>query len=105
MSKEADMLDLLEKAFLAGLGAISLSLKKTEELLAELKNSYKMSEEEGRAFLEKLQKLTREGKDRVAEMVESEVKSVVERLGVVPRSEFDQLRKRVEELEKKNSNP
>jgi polyhydroxyalkanoate synthesis regulator phasin len=103
--KEAVMFDLLEKAFLAGLGAISLSRKKTEEFLAELKDSYRMSEEEGRAFIEKLQNLSREGRERVAELVDSEVKNVIDRLGMVPRNEFDQLVKRVEELEKKILSP
>jgi len=99
------MFDLLEKAFLAGLGALSLSRKKTEEFLTELKDSYKMSEDEGRAFIEKLQNLSREGRERVAELVDSEVKNVIDRLGMVPRNEFDQLVKRVEELEKKISSP
>jgi polyhydroxyalkanoate synthesis regulator phasin len=93
------MFDLLEKAFLAGLGAVSLSRKKTDEFLAEMKEKYQMTEEEGKAFIEKAEKLAREGKERVAEMVDAEVKKVVDRIGLVPREEFDRLQKRIEELE------
>jgi len=93
------MFDLLEKAFLAGLGAVSLSRKKTDEFLAEMKEKYQMSEEEGKAFIEKAQNMAREGKERVAEMVDAEVKKVVDRIGLVPREEFDRLQKRIEELE------
>ena len=49
------MFELLEKAVLTGLGALSLTQKKAEEILAELKEKYKLSEEEGKAFLDKVQ--------------------------------------------------
>lgn len=95
------MFDLLEKAFFAGLGAVSLSRKKTDEFIAEMKEKYQMSEEEGKAFIEKAQTMAREGKERVAEMVDAEVKKVIDRMGLVPREEFDRLRKRVDELEER----
>jgi len=95
------MFDHLEKAFLAGLGAVSLSKQKTEEFLAELKKSYQLSEEEGKAFLETAQARMKEGRERLSEMAETEVKKVVDKIGLVPRQEFDSLLKRVEELEEK----
>ncbi|MHC1698426.1 MAG: phasin family protein [Geobacteraceae bacterium] len=95
------MFDQLEKAFLAGLGAVSLSKQKTEEFLAELKKSCQVSEEEGKAFLDKAQARMREGRERLTEMAETEVKKVVEKAGLVPREEFESLLKRVEELEEK----
>ncbi len=93
------MLDLFEKIFLTGVGVMSLSQKKAEELLAELREKYRMSEEEGREFLEKAQALAREGKDKLAESAEAEVKKVMNSLGLVSRDEFDKLSKRVERLE------
>jgi polyhydroxyalkanoate synthesis regulator phasin len=95
------MFELLEKVFLTGLGAVSLSQKKAEELLGELKEKYKMSEEEGRNFLEKAQSMALEGKERLAEAAESEVKKVMARMGCASRDELDSLRKRIEELEEK----
>jgi polyhydroxyalkanoate synthesis regulator phasin len=99
------MLELLEKIILTGVGAMSLSQKKAEELLAELKEKYKMSEEEGRAFLEKAQNMAREGKDKLAEAVETEVKKVIKSMGLVSRDEFEKLRERVERLEERSGNP
>ncbi|MRR07112.1 MAG: phasin superfamily protein [Deltaproteobacteria bacterium] len=95
------MFDHLEKAFLAGLGAVALSKKKTEEFLAELKESYRLNEEEGKAFLERTQEMVQDGRKRLAEMAETEVSKVVDKLGLISREEFDSLLKRVEELEKK----
>jgi polyhydroxyalkanoate synthesis regulator phasin len=95
------MFDQLEKAFFVGLGAVSLSKQKTEEFLADLKKNYRLSEEEGKAFLENAQERVREGRERLVEMAEAEVKKVVDKVGLVPREEFDSLLKRVEELEEK----
>ena len=97
------MFELFEKAVLTGLGALSLTQKKAEEIIAELKEKYKMSEEEGKAFLDKVQGMAKEGRERVAEIADTEVKKVMDRVGLVPREEFDRLLKRVEELEKRLS--
>ena len=95
------MIEIIEKAVLTGIGVISLSQKKAEEFLSELKEKYKVGEEEGKAFLDKLQKMAGEAKERVAEMAEQEVKRAVDRFGLVPREEYDRLVKRVEALEAK----
>ncbi|MCM2358890.1 MAG: phasin superfamily protein [Geobacteraceae bacterium] len=99
------MFELLEKAALTGLGFLSLSQKKAEELLEELKEKYKVSEEEGKAFLDKMQGMAKESRERIAEIAEAEVKKVIDRLGLVPREEFDRLQKRVEELERVRKEP
>jgi len=45
--------------------------------------------------------MAKEGRERIAEIADTEVKKVVERVGLVPREEFDRLQKRLEELEKR----
>ena len=97
------MLELIEKAFLTGLGAVALSQKKAEELMTELKEKYKLSEEEGKSFLDKMQGFAKESREKIAEATEAEVKKVMERVGVVSRDDFDQLLKRVEALERRLS--
>jgi polyhydroxyalkanoate synthesis regulator phasin len=99
MLSEAHMFELFEKTVLTGLGFLSLSQKKAEELLGELQERYKVSEEDGKAFLEKVQGMARESRERIAEIAETEVKKVIDKLGLVPREEFDLLLKRVEALE------
>ena len=98
------MFELFEKAVLTGLGFLSLSQKKAEEFLEELKEKYKVSEEEGKAFLEKMQGIAKESREKVTEMAEAEVKKVIDRLGLVSREEFDRLQKRVEALESPRKN-
>jgi len=93
------MLELLEKAALTALGAASLTQKKGEEMVQELKARYKMSEEEGRAFLERIQDLARAGRDRTSEIAETEVKRALDRMGMVSREDFERLERRVKALE------
>ncbi len=95
------MFELFEKAVLTGLGALSLTQKKAEEIIAELKEKYKLSEEEGKAFLDKIQGFAKEGRERVGEIAESEVKKVIEKAGLVSRDDYERLQKRLDELEKR----
>lgn len=93
------MFELFEKAVLTGLGALSLSQKKAEEFLAELQEKYRVSEDEGKQFLDRIQTMAQEGRSKVTEMAEAEVQKVIDRIGLVPREEFDRLKKRVTQLE------
>jgi polyhydroxyalkanoate synthesis regulator phasin len=95
------MFELFEKAVMTGLGAISLSQKKGEEFINDLKEKYKMSEEEGKAFLEKLQGMAKDSKSKVAELAEEEVKKAMDRIGLASKNEIELLQKRLDELEKK----
>jgi len=93
------MFELFEKAVLTALGAAALTQKKGEEMLQELKSRYKMSEEEGRAFLDRIQEIARTGRERTTEMAETEVKKALDRIGMVSREDFERLERRVKALE------
>ena len=93
------MFELFEKAVLTALGAVALTQKKGEEMVQEMKSRYKISEEEGKAFLERIQELARTGQQRSAEMAEAEVKKALDRMGMVSREDFERLERRVRALE------
>jgi len=93
------MLDLLEKAVLTAIGAAAITQKKAEELMAEMREKYTLSEDEGRVFVERLQELAGECREKIGEMADVEVKKVVERLGLVSREEHERLAERVQALE------
>jgi polyhydroxyalkanoate synthesis regulator phasin len=95
------MFELIEKAFLTGIGALAVSQKMGEEFVADLKERYKMSEDEGKAVLEKMQCFAKEGREKVAEIAEIEVRKVMDKIGMVPREDYERLLKRLEELEKR----
>lgn len=93
------MLDFLEKAVMTTIGVAVLSQKKVEELVSEMKDTFKLSEDEGKHLVERIQSITRENREKVRELAEDEVRKVLDRLGLVSREEFDRLTNRVQELE------
>lgn len=93
------MLELLEKAVMTTIGVAAITQQKAEELVSEMKERFKLSEEEGRSLVDRIQAIAKESRDKVGEIAEVEVQRVVERLGLVSREEFDRLAKRVLELE------
>lgn len=93
------MLELIEKVVMTTIGVAAITQKKAEELVAELKDRYKLSEDEGKHLVERIQTMARENREKVREMAEAEVQKVVDRLGLVSVDEFEQLKKRVQELE------
>ena len=95
------MVELFEKMMVSGLGALALSKNKAEELLTELRDKYRLSEDEGKALMEKLQAMAQQGKDNLAEIAENEVKKAIRAAGMVTREEHDLLEKRVADLERR----
>ncbi len=97
------MLELLEKAVMTAIGTVAITQKKGEELVAEMKDKFKMSEDEGKNFVERIQSIAKDSREKVQQMAEIEVQKVVDRLGLVTREEYDRLVKRVQDLESRNS--
>lgn len=95
------MIELLEKTMLTAVGAMTLTQKKAEELLQELREKLNISEEEGKAFLAKIQEATAKSQEKLQEQAKEEVKKACDRMGVVTKDEFDKLKKKVAALEKK----
>lgn len=95
------MIELLEKTLLTAMGAVSLSQKKAEELLQELKQRFNVTEEEGKALLNKLQETAKENQQKLEELAMQEIKNAAERYGLVCKEDFEKLQKKVHALEKK----
>jgi polyhydroxyalkanoate synthesis regulator phasin len=99
--REEAMIERLEKSVLTAIGAVALTQKKAEEVVKELREKLNLSEEEGKAFLKKLQEAAAENQQKLQEMARDEVQKACERLGVVSADEFETLKKKVARLEKK----
>jgi len=95
------MIEMMEKAVLTAMGAVSMSQKKGEELLQEFKQRFNVSEEEGKALLEKIQESARSNQAKLEELAQEEVKKASQRLGLVTTEEFGKLQRKVQALEKK----
>lgn len=99
------MIELLEKTVLTAVGAMTLTQKKAEELLQDMREKLNISEEEGKAFLKKIQEAAAQNQEKLQEQAREEVKKACDRMGVVTAGEFDKLKKKVALLEKKLKEP
>jgi polyhydroxyalkanoate synthesis regulator phasin len=95
------MIELLERTVMTAMGAVSLGQKKAEELLQELKQRFNVSEEEGKAFLTRMEETAKNNQQMLEKMAQEEVKKSCQRLGMVTEEEFDKLKRKVQLLEKK----
>jgi polyhydroxyalkanoate synthesis regulator phasin len=93
------MFEFLEKTMLTAVGAFSLSQKKGEELVQEIRQKFDVTEEEGKRLLEKLQSAARENQKKLEELAQQEIKKALDKLGLVTEEEFDKLRVKVQQLE------
>ena len=94
------MLEIVEKTLLAGIGALSLTQKKAEEVIDDLKQRLNLTEDEGKNLLDKLQDAAKENQQKLEDLACEEVKKACERVGVVTEEEFSKLQKKVDHLEK-----
>lgn len=94
------MFELFEKTLLAGIGTLSLTQKKAEELVDELKQRMNLSEDDGKKLIEKLIDAAKENQKKTQSAAHNEVKNACERLGVASAEELENLKDRVAELEK-----
>jgi polyhydroxyalkanoate synthesis regulator phasin len=93
------MLELFEKVVMTTIGVAAITQKKAEELVTEMKDKYKLSEDEGKHLVDRIQSMAKENREKVQKLAEVEVQKVVERLGLVSVDELEQLKKRVQDLE------
>lgn len=95
------MQEFIKKMMMFGVGLAAMTREKTEELVKELVKKGEMSEKEGKQLvndlMEKSKKMTRELETKTEEMVTSTLK----RLNIPTRKELEELRERVDRLEKR----
>ncbi|MEJ2698767.1 MAG: phasin superfamily protein [Desulfuromonadales bacterium] len=94
------MIELIEKTLLTGIGALSLTQKKAEELVQEFRDQLNLSEEKGKDLLNKLQQAAEENQEKLEKMAREEVLKTCQDMGLVTMEEFEKLRKKVHQLEK-----
>lgn len=93
------MIDLIEKTVVSALGAASITQKIGEDFICEMRAKYKLSEEEGNVLLDKIQVVGSSVNKKIQQIVEVEVRKVIDKLGLVTKEDYEQLAKKVTELE------
>lgn len=96
----SEMSDTVRKMGLFGIGVISLTQEKIEEFSQEMMKKGEMSKEEGKKFVKDvLSEKEKQMKD-IENKINKRVKETLEKSGVVMKSDFAALERKIEKLEK-----
>ncbi len=89
------MLELIKKTALAGVGAASFTAEKVEELAKELVEKGKMTEIEGRKFVDEMQDRAEESKKSIKKYAENTVEQAVAKMKLAQSSDIRELRQEI----------
>ena len=94
------MLDLVRKTMLTGIGLALLAKDEMEDLAKEVVEKGKMTEKDGKKFLEELQKRYEDVQSKLEDRVEKTVKEFLKKADVVTGDELKAIKKEIRELKK-----
>ncbi|GBC62836.1 hypothetical protein DENIS_3820 [Desulfonema ishimotonii] len=86
------MLEMLKKSMLTGIGLALKTRDEVEELARDWSKKQKMSEEDGRKFLDEMMDKYDSSVDKLEERVEKAVRDVLKKTSIATRDEVDELR-------------
>jgi len=98
------MLDIIKKSIYLGLGAATVTKEKIESLVDELVEKGQLAKDDKpKAVQDILDKIEKEEKE-IKIKIDDTVTETMNKIGIVAKSDYDTLLKRVEELEKGTTN-
>jgi polyhydroxyalkanoate synthesis regulator phasin len=90
------MLEFFEKAYLAGLGAFSVTKDKAKEIVDELVEKGKITAEEAPKFLKDVIAKAEEGKKELELRIQKGTEEALKKLNVASKSEIEALDKKLD---------
>ncbi len=95
------MLDLIKKGLFTGIGLLSLTKDKVEELAKDFVEKGNMSKQEGEQFVNDLLKRSEESKQEIKKQVEASVAHLVDKMELASKSDIAVLREELAEIKAK----
>ncbi|MGK7395895.1 MAG: phasin family protein [Candidatus Cyclobacteriaceae bacterium M3_2C_046] len=89
----------MKKIISTGLGAAILAKNKAQELIDDLVNKGKMTEEEGNKFLNDLKEETDKSKSDFENELRVMMRKILDRMNIASRQDIERLEKRIKILE------
>lgn len=90
--------ELIERTFLAGMGAAALTKDRIQEIVEEFVSRGQLGREEGLDVVERLVERSRDEARAVLKKADSSLQGAYRDLGLTPKRELDSLRLLVEQL-------
>ena len=98
-SNSGSMRELAEEAILAGIGAVALTKDRAEELVGELAQKGKLTQDDARDLVDEVMGRWRGDALRLGERAGSTLNGFFRELGLVTRREHEELELRLAQLE------
>jgi len=94
------MLEFIKKAIFISAGLASMTAEKIEETVAEIVKRGELSETQGKEFIRDLKEKSARAKKDMGERIDKMVNDALRKLSLPTRKEVEELKARIEELEK-----
>jgi len=93
------MKEMLKNVVYAGIGAAFLTKEKVEDLSKDLIEKGKMSQEEGKQFVDDLIRKSEKAKDQLDLWINKRVEDRINQLNLATKDEIAELQRKIEELQ------
>ena len=94
------MFEFIKKAIFIGAGLASMTAEKLEEAVEEIVKKGEISEKQGKELIQDLKEKSGKAKKDFGERIDKVVKDTLQKLNIPTRTEVEELRARIEQLEK-----
>ncbi|MDW7679140.1 MAG: phasin family protein [bacterium] len=94
------MFDLFKKTVLMGLGAITITKEKAEQIVDELVKKGELAKDDRSKAIQDLLKKAEEQEKILVDKVSAEVNKAIEKLGLPTKKDLERLEKKIDELKK-----
>jgi len=95
------MSDLIKNVVLTGLGVLSLTREKAENLAKDLIRKGELSETEEAKFVKDLMKKAERAGGEIEEKIEKTVRKTLKKLNIPTRKDLDEIKQKLDKLSKK----
>ena len=92
---------LARKFLLLGIGALSLTEERLEQIISGMVKKGEISRQEGRDLVQEMLKKINQEKDNLSEKIKKEFDSLMDKVEVPKQSELNELKQKIAELEAK----
>lgn len=86
------MIDLVKKAMFTGIGVMSLTKEKVEEVANEFVLKGKLSELEGKKLVQEMLDRSEESKGEIKKQIENGVQATIAKMDIATRSDIEELK-------------
>ncbi len=94
------MFEFIKKAIFIGAGLASMTAEKIEEAVAEIVRKGEISEKQGRELIQELKDRSGKARKDLGDRVEKMIEEALQKMKIPTRKEVDELKARIEKLEK-----